>query len=113
VIVGFYVVQMAAPEPVQWLALFVAAVAGTFALYEIVRRIGPLRFLFGMRPRKKAPGAIAPGAGASGNEPGGRLARRRVGVRRPARTFGWARSRGGAGGVARRGARSLVTIRIV
>ena len=31
-----------------------AAVAGTFALYEIVRRVGVLRFLFGMRARKRA-----------------------------------------------------------
>jgi hypothetical protein len=31
-------------------ALLMVAVAGTFALYEVVRRVGALRFLFGMRP---------------------------------------------------------------
>jgi len=50
VTIAFYVVRMAAPTPVQWVVLLVAAVAGTFVLYEIVRRVGLLRFLFGMRP---------------------------------------------------------------
>jgi glucan biosynthesis protein C len=60
VIIGFYVIQLAAPRPVLWVILLLAAVLGTFALYEIVRRVGVLRFLFGMRPRRKAPGAIGP-----------------------------------------------------
>jgi glucan biosynthesis protein C len=59
VIIAFYVIRLATPEPVQWLALFVAAVVGTFALYEIVRRAGVLRFLFGMRPRTKVRGVVA------------------------------------------------------
>ncbi len=54
VIIGFYVIRMATPGAVQWVVLLVAAVAGTFALYEIVRRVGVLRFLFGMRPRRRA-----------------------------------------------------------
>lgn len=51
VILAFYLVRMATPASVQWVVLFVAAVGGTFALYEIVRRVGVFRFLFGMRPR--------------------------------------------------------------
>jgi glucans biosynthesis protein C len=54
VIIGFYVIRLAAPRPVLWVLLLVAAVAATFALYEIVRRVGVLRFLFGMRQRRKA-----------------------------------------------------------
>ena len=69
VIIAFYVIRLATPEPVQWLALFVAAVAGTFALYEILRRLGVLRFLFGMRPRKKALRAVEPGKAAAETKP--------------------------------------------
>ena len=39
VIAAFYVVDLAAAEPLQWLTLMVVSVAGTFALYEVVRRI--------------------------------------------------------------------------
>jgi len=45
--------------PAQWAVLFVASVALTFALYEAVRRVGPLRFVFGMKPR---PRTTAPAA---------------------------------------------------
>jgi glucan biosynthesis protein C len=55
VIVGFYVVKISTARPLEWLILIIAAVLGTFALYEIVRRVGVLRFLFGMRRRKRAP----------------------------------------------------------
>ena len=53
VIIGFYVIRLAAPRPWLWIILLVASVAGTFALYEIVRRVNVLRFLFGMRARKR------------------------------------------------------------
>lgn len=80
VVLAFYLVQMAAPNAVIWIALLVASVAGTFALYEIVRRVGLLRFLFGMRrqrPRLRV--VAAPKAAAQltaddppPNEPSGR-----------------------------------------
>jgi glucans biosynthesis protein C len=57
VILAFYVVQMGAPRPVLWIVLLIGAVLGTFALYEIVRRVNVFRFLFGMKQRKRAPGA--------------------------------------------------------
>jgi peptidoglycan/LPS O-acetylase OafA/YrhL len=65
VILAFYVVGFAFSRPAQAVILFVLAVAGTFALYEIVRRIGVLRFLFGMkyRPRSAVEGASPDSAG--------------------------------------------------
>jgi peptidoglycan/LPS O-acetylase OafA/YrhL len=54
VIAAFYVVSLQATEPLQWLTLLVVSVAGTFALYELVRRFQTTRFLFGMRPLRKA-----------------------------------------------------------
>jgi peptidoglycan/LPS O-acetylase OafA/YrhL len=60
VVLAFYVVGLAAAEPLQWLTLLVSAVAITFALYELVRRFSVTRFLFGMRPLKKRSAAEAP-----------------------------------------------------
>ena len=59
VVAAFYLVQMRAALPVEWLAVFSVAVLGSFALYEVVRRVPALRFLFGMRPIPTAP-AVAP-----------------------------------------------------
>lgn len=53
VVAAFYIVGLPAAEPLQWLTLFVSSVAGTFVLYEAVRRFPVSRFLFGMRPLKK------------------------------------------------------------
>ena len=50
VIAAFYVVDLAAAEPLQWLTLLVVSVAGTFALYEVVRRTRVTRWAFGMKP---------------------------------------------------------------
>ncbi len=67
VILAFYVVDFASPEPAQWIVLLILAVAATFALYEIVRRVNVLRFLLGMRLRRRAPEpvevALGPEAG--------------------------------------------------
>ena len=54
VVLAFALVRLAVPGPVQWLSIFVASIAVTFGLYEVVRRVAPLRFLFGMRPRRLA-----------------------------------------------------------
>jgi peptidoglycan/LPS O-acetylase OafA/YrhL len=53
VILAFYVVDFAVPLGAQWVILLVLAVLGTFALYEIARRVGVLRFLLGMRQRSR------------------------------------------------------------
>jgi glucan biosynthesis protein C len=59
VMAAFVIVRWPVGLVPQWIAVFVVAVAATFALYEGVRRVGALRFLFGMRPRPKAPAAAA------------------------------------------------------
>ena len=58
VIAAFYVVGLPAAEPLQWLTLLVVSVVSTYALYEVVRRFAPARFLFGMRPRKARAAAL-------------------------------------------------------
>lgn len=58
VVAAFYLVRLPGPWAVQWVALLVVAVVVTFALYEVVRRIGVLRFVLGMRHRPKASPAI-------------------------------------------------------
>lgn len=65
VIAAFYVVDLAAAEPLQWLTLLAVSVAGTFALYEVVRRTRVTRWMFGMkvaRARKTKPAPVAGGA---------------------------------------------------
>ncbi|HMK93349.1 MAG TPA: acyltransferase family protein [Thermoleophilia bacterium] len=58
VIAAFSIVRLAASEPLQWLTLLVVSVVCTFGLYEVVRRFRATRFLFGMRPSRKA-GAVS------------------------------------------------------
>ena len=54
VLVAYYLVRLPVTGPVQWLAVFAAAVTLTFGLYEGIRRVGALRFVFGMRPMPAA-----------------------------------------------------------
>lgn len=51
VVVAFYLVGLAIPTVAMWPLLLTVSVVGTFGLYELVRRVGVLRFLFGMRRR--------------------------------------------------------------
>lgn len=53
VIAAYYLVDLPAAAPLQWLTLLVVSAAGTFALYELVRRSQTTRFLFGMRPLRR------------------------------------------------------------
>ena len=46
---AFYLVGLPGLWLVRWFLILAGSVVGTFALYEVVRRVGPLRFLFGMR----------------------------------------------------------------
>jgi glucans biosynthesis protein C len=50
VVAAFWIVALPLAGVLQWAILFVAAVALTFGLYEVVRRVPAFRFLFGMRP---------------------------------------------------------------
>jgi len=66
VILAFYVIRLDAPWGVQWLVLLAGAVGGTFLLYEGLRRVNWLRFLFGMHPRRPvAPAQVVDAAAAS------------------------------------------------
>jgi glucans biosynthesis protein C len=49
---AFYLVETGLPAGVQWLLLLVGTVLGAIALYEGARRVAPLRFLLGMRPKR-------------------------------------------------------------
>lgn len=63
VVAAFYLISLPGPWAVQWVALLAVTVTVTLALYEVVRRIGPLRFLFGL---KEKPRSVAGADGASG-----------------------------------------------
>ena len=65
VIAAWFIVGLAASEPLQWLTLLVIAVAVTFALYEAVRRFAPTRFLFGMRSRPARAADLGAGRGGA------------------------------------------------
>jgi len=52
-VMAFYLARWAAPHWALWVILLAASVMVTFALYEIVRRVGILRFLFGMKDRRR------------------------------------------------------------
>jgi peptidoglycan/LPS O-acetylase OafA/YrhL len=60
VVVAWFVVPLMIGGPVQWLAVLVASVAVTFALYEGVRRVGALRMLLGMRPASRGAAPTPP-----------------------------------------------------
>jgi surface polysaccharide O-acyltransferase-like enzyme len=54
IFVGYFVVQWALPAGVKWLIIAITSFVIIAALYELlVRRVNPLRFLFGMRPLTK------------------------------------------------------------
>ncbi len=67
--VAFYVVQWAIPLWSQAVTLFISAVLGTFASYEVVRHIVPVRVLFGMKVHadRRAQGRPAVGDRAAGD----------------------------------------------
>jgi len=52
VLLAFVIVGLPLAWPLQAALLLVASVAVTFAAYEGVRRVAPLRFAFGMKPRR-------------------------------------------------------------
>jgi peptidoglycan/LPS O-acetylase OafA/YrhL len=52
---GYFVVQWAMPDFVKWMVILASSFIVIMALYEfLVRRVNLLRFLFGMKPIKKA-----------------------------------------------------------
>jgi len=51
-LIAFWVVQLQIPIIVKYLIIVVLSFAGIMLLYEGIRRVGVLRFLFGMKRRK-------------------------------------------------------------
>jgi surface polysaccharide O-acyltransferase-like enzyme len=62
VVLAFYVVGLEVPWAAQWALLLAGSVVVTFLCYEGVRRVGWLRYLFGMRPRPGSPRRVPAGA---------------------------------------------------
>jgi peptidoglycan/LPS O-acetylase OafA/YrhL len=59
VVFAFPVVDFGIHPAAQWIVILGCSIASTFFLYEIVRRVGALRFLLGMRGRRPAEQAVA------------------------------------------------------
>jgi glucan biosynthesis protein C len=53
VVLAWFVVKAPIGGVAQWVVILAGSVIASFAIYEVVRRVGPLRFLFGMRPRAR------------------------------------------------------------
>ena len=50
--VAFYIVKWSATMPTKYAAILIASLATSLALYELaIKRVRPMRFMFGMRPR--------------------------------------------------------------
>lgn len=54
VVAGFYIVRLSLGVWPEWVLVMAAGFIGSLALYEVVRRTAPTRFLFGMRRAPKA-----------------------------------------------------------
>ena len=52
--IGFHVIRLDAPLWLEYLIIVLSSFAITIALYELlIRRINPLRFLFGLKPLRR------------------------------------------------------------
>lgn len=68
-IVGFYVIQWAVPDPIKFVVAFTASLLIIVGLYWfLIRPYNGVRFLFGMRPRRAVePVTTPPAAGLAGD----------------------------------------------
>jgi len=65
--VGYFVVQWDIPGVLRWVIILVASFAIIMVLYEfVVRRFNVMRFLFGMKPRRKPAAGQAEAAAPAG-----------------------------------------------
>ncbi|MCL2424418.1 MAG: hypothetical protein FWD11_11110, partial [Micrococcales bacterium] len=64
VVAAFYVFQMTESTPLRIVLILSTSVAATFVSYEIVRRTGPTRFLFGIKDNQPH---AAEGSGSTGS----------------------------------------------
>jgi len=54
--VGYFIIRQLIPDLLKWVLIAAFSLAISVGVYEFpIRRIGPLRFLFGMRPSVKRP----------------------------------------------------------
>jgi glucans biosynthesis protein C len=51
--IGFYVIRWNVGVAPKYFFVVIATLAGSLAIYEIVRRINVTRFLFGMKTKKR------------------------------------------------------------
>jgi glucans biosynthesis protein C len=59
VVIGFYIVKWNAGVTIKYLVVITATFLITLLLYDlIVRRANPIRFLFGMKPKRQVPSAL-------------------------------------------------------
>lgn len=69
IVTGFYIVQLGVSSVVKFLAIFSASIITILVTYDLlIKRIGVLRFLFGMRPKRKRRVSPAGLRGAVSNE---------------------------------------------
>jgi glucan biosynthesis protein C len=62
-IVGYFIIQWPVSIAVKFLVINVLTFLATYAVYEVlVKRIGVMRFLFGMKPKPRPQGAAQPEA---------------------------------------------------
>ena len=50
---GYFVVQWPIPDLLKWFMIAPVSFAIIVGLYEIIRRVNVLRFLFGMKPLRR------------------------------------------------------------
>jgi len=61
IVIGYFIIGWTAPVALQYLFLTTASFVAIMALYELfVRRINVMRFLFGLKPGKRAPAPALP-----------------------------------------------------
>ncbi len=60
VVIAWFVVAWPIGGVAQWAVILVGSVVASYAIYEVVRRVGALRWLFGMRPRPRPASTPAP-----------------------------------------------------
>ena len=53
IVVGYFVVRQPLPDLLKWLIIAPTSFAVIIGLYQIIRRINVLRFLFGMKPLRR------------------------------------------------------------
>ena len=59
--IGYYIISLNTGVGIKYLIISVSSLLVIMIIYELVRRVNVLRFLFGMRWKKKTQGKLSPG----------------------------------------------------